>query len=163
GAAAVPARLGRRRAAAGPTAGHPALEILSPGPLTLLHDGGRPGRAASGVSRSGAFDRGALLRANLSVGNPAASAALENLGGGLLELGALTEGLRLVLAVRGGLHGTGTDGAVLGSLSRDTLSGLGPAPLETGDVLLVGPERGLDAVPTPVPDDASAAQPPPPE
>lgn len=213
GAAAVPARLGRRRAAAGPTAGHPALEILSPGPLTLLQDGGRPGRAASGVSRSGAFDRGALLRANLAVGNPAASAALENLGGGLLlraraatvlalsgarapltlhradeegtdleldadaaherplaldpgdrlELGALTEGLRLVLAVRGGLHGTGTDGAVLGSLSRDTLSGLGPAPLETGDVLLVGPERGLDAVPTPVPDDASAAQPPPPE
>src|SRR5699024_1390770 len=83
--------------------------------------------------------------------------------GDRLELGALTEGLRLVLAVRGGLHGTGTDGAVLGSLSRDTLSGLGPAPRETGDVLLVGPERGLDAVPTPVPDDASAAQPPPPE
>src|SRR5699024_4878131 len=84
-AAAVPARLGRRRPpAADRAACHPALEILSPGPLTLLQDGGRPGRAASGVSRSGAFDRGALLRANLAVGNPAASAALEVMGGGLL-------------------------------------------------------------------------------
>src|SRR5699024_275822 len=199
-AAAVPGRLGRRRPAAGPRAGHPAVDILSPGPLTLLQDVGRPGRAASGVSRAGAFDRGALLRANLAVGNPAAAAALEILGGGLLlraraatvlalsgarapltlhradeegtdleldadeahelplaldpgdrlELGTVTEGLRLVLAVRGGLHGTGEAGPVLGSLSRDTLSGLGPAPLEAGDVLLVGPERGLDAVPTPV-------------
>ena len=212
-AAAVPGRLGRRRPAAGPRAGHLAVDILSPGPLTLLQDVGRPGRAASGVSRAGAFDRGALLRANLAVGNPAAAAALEILGGGLLlraraatvlalsgarapltlhradeegtdleldadeahelplaldpgdrlELGTVTEGLRLVLAVRGGLHGTGTDGAVLGSLSRDTLSGLGPAPLEAGDVLLVGPERGLDAVPTPVPDAAAGTGRPPTE
>src|SRR5699024_8462785 len=36
------------------------------------------------VSRAGAFDRGALLRASLAVGNPAAAAALEILGGGLL-------------------------------------------------------------------------------
>src|SRR5699024_2588321 len=74
-AAAVPGRLGRRRPAAGPRAGHLAVDILSPGPLTLLQDVGRPGRAASGVSRAGAFDRGALLRANLAVGNPAAAAA----------------------------------------------------------------------------------------
>src|SRR5699024_10980199 len=83
--------------------------------------------------------------------------------GDRLELGTVTEGLRLVLAVRGGLHGTGEAGPVLGSLSRDTLSGLGPAPLEAGDVLLVGPERGLDAVPTPVPDAAAGTGRPPTE
>lgn len=213
-AAAVPGRLGRRRpAAVGPSTGHPALEILSPGPLALLQDGGRPGRAASGVSRGGAFDRGALLRANLAVGNPSTAAALEILHGGLqlraraatvialsgarapvtllradeegtdldlappqchelplaldpgdrLELGAVTEGLRLVLAVRGGLRGTGTSGPVLDSLSRDTLSGLGPDPLAAGDVLLVGPPQGLDAVPTPVRDEAAVEEPSPSE
>ncbi|ATG50760.1 allophanate hydrolase [Brachybacterium vulturis] len=200
-AAAVPGRRGRRRGAAGaPTSGQPALEVLAPGPLTLLEDTGRPGRAASGVSCSGAFDRGAMLRANLAVGNPTAAAVLEIVAGPLrlqaraatviavsgaraplvlhradpestdlelspeeshelpialdpgdrLELGPVTEGLRLVLAVRGGLRGVGAAGAVLGSLSRDTLSALGPAPLVAGDLLLVGPEERLDAVPTPV-------------
>src|SRR5699024_7899531 len=80
-----------------------------------------------------------------------------------LELGTVIEGLRLVLAVRGGLRGTGAAGPVLGSLSRDTLSGLGPSPLEAGDVLLVGPERGLDAIPTPVPDAAAGTGRPPTE
>lgn len=199
-AAGVPGQLGRRRpVAVEARAAHPALEILSPGPHTLLQDGGRPGRAASGVSSSGAFDRGAMLRANLAVGNPAAAGVLEIVAGPLqlraraatvlalsgarapltlhradedgtdveldpaeshevplaldpgdrLELGPVAEGLRLVLAVRGGVQGTA--GAVLGSHSRDTLSGLGPEPLAAGDVLLVGPGTGLDAVPAPAP------------
>lgn len=205
-AAAVPGRLGRRREAEGPTSGQPALEVLAPGPLTLLEDTGRPGRAATGVSCSGAFDRGAMLRANLAVGNRAAAAVLEIVAGPLrlqaraatiiavsgaraplvlhradaestglelspeenhelpialdpgdrLELGPVREGLRLVLAVRGGLRGVGAAGAVLGSLSRDTLSALGPAPLVAGDLLLVGPETRLDAVPTPVPGEDAA-------
>nr|WP_281067150.1 urea amidolyase family protein [Brachybacterium fresconis] len=188
-----------------------ALEALSPGPLLLLQDGGRPGQGAIGVSRSGAADRGALVRADLAVGNPAHAAVLEVLAGPLrvralaptivavagaeaaltvhrsdpegaeidvpagrdrdvpialdpgdeLELGPVAHGLRLVLAVRGGIHGVrrrertddpgsthdSSDAPVLGSLSRDTLSGLGPAPLEAGDVLLVGATHGLDAVP----------------
>ncbi|MDN5900580.1 MAG: biotin-dependent carboxyltransferase family protein, partial [Brachybacterium sp.] len=208
-AVAAPGRLGRRRAAAvasGPA--HPVLEVILPGPRTLFEDTGRPGRAASGVSSSGAFDRGAMLRANLAVGNPASAAVLEIMAGPLqlqaraavvvglsgaravvslhradedgadleldpgqsheqplaldvgdrLEVGAVTEGLRMVLAVRGGLRGAGAAGAVLGSLSHDTLSALGPAPLEAGDLLLVGSQQGLDAVPapTPAPDPAAA-------
>jgi len=267
-AAAVPSRLGRRGAAAHGADARPALEVLSPGPLTLVEDAGRPGRASIGVSSSGAFDQGALRRANRAVGNPGGAAALETLLGPLLlravaptvvavagartrvrigrgeeevgdvellaevsreqalaldpgdriEVGPASDGLRLVLAVRGGIsrirraaHSGGAgdaprvdsgaarvdsgavradsgapqddggatrddgdaprsdgdapraDGAadsgvrrdpdgnelleVLGARSRDTLSGLGPDPLRPGDLLLVGPEQGLEAVP----------------
>ncbi|WP_010549227.1 carboxyltransferase domain-containing protein [Brachybacterium paraconglomeratum] len=208
-AAAVPARLGLHRGAGPGASSRPALEILSPGPLTLVEDAGRPGRAAIGVSRSGAFDRGALQRANRAVGNPPGAAGLEILLGPLalraaaptvvavsgaqapvrigrgddevgdvalpadasreqalaldpgdrIEVGPAADGLRLVLAVRGGItqvrrqdRRDDTSGdeliEVLGARSRDTLSGLGPDPLQDGDLLLVGPERGLDAVPT---------------
>lgn len=218
-AAAVPSRLARRRGArAVPLEdARPALEVLAPGQLLLLQDGGRAGQGAIGVSASGAFDRGALVRADVAVGNSPRAAVLESLWGpvrlralvptvvavsgapgtltvhrtdpevGELELepaeaqdhaialdpqdvlviGPPAEGLRRLLAIRGGVRGvrrttadpgpgasagasTGASaesGAVLGSLSRDTLSGLGPAPLEAGDVLLIGPVHGLDAVP----------------
>lgn len=169
------------------------LTVLSPGPLALVQDGGRPGRAAIGVSRSGAFDHGALVRANLAVGNPASAAALELLigpvrlraeqasvlaiagaaapvvitrhdagsghldlagaaadgrpfavdPGDLVEIGPVTSGLRVVLAVRGGV----VVQSELSSASRDTLSALGPEPLAAGDTVHVGPEHGLDAVP----------------
>nr|WP_281065042.1 carboxyltransferase domain-containing protein [Brachybacterium sacelli] len=227
-AGAVSERLARRRrqAAVSTARTTAALEVLSPGPLLLLQDGGRPGHGAIGVSPSGAADRGALVRADLAVGNPTHAAALEALVGPLrlralaptvvavsgaeapltvqrsdpetaeiavpaghgrevplaldpgdeLELGPAVRGLRLVLAVRGGIRGVrrsprddgtetpggspeaegSSDAPVLGSLSRDTLSGLGPAPLRAGDVLLVGEEHGLDAVPAtyaPVHDD----------
>ena len=54
--------------------------------------------------------------------------------------------------------GAGAAGAVLGSLSHDTLSTLGPAPLEAGDLLFVGSQQGLDAVPAaaPTPDPSLA-------
>jgi len=51
--------------------------------------------------------------------------------GDVLELGAPSSGLRSYVAVRRGL---GTQ-LVLGSRATDTLGGLGPAPLRTGDVL----------------------------
>ena len=203
-AAAVPARLGLHRGAEAGTTSRPALEVLSPGPLTLIEDAGRPGRASIGVSRSGVFDRGALQRANRAVGNPAGAAALEILLGPLalraaaptvvavsgaqapvrigrgdeevgdvelpadvsreralaldpgdrIEVGPAADGLRLVLAVRGGITQVRRQDPaddelleVLGARSRDTLSDLGPDPLQAGDLLLVGPERGLDAVP----------------
>lgn len=67
--------------------------------------------------------------------------------GGVVEIGAATEGLRSYVAVAGGL----TVPAVLGSRSTDLLSGLGPAPLGSGDVLPLGvPTRepsGSEAVP----------------
>ena len=225
-AAAVPARLGQRRGRPGAESVRPVLEILSPGPLALLEDAGRPGRGAIGVSSSGAFDRGAMQRANRAVGNPGGAAVLEALVGPVLlraaaptvlavsgarapvrigrrdeevgdvalpaeasrehalaldpgdriEVGPAEEGLRLVLAVRGGItrlarassasehDGEPVPGAdpapdrrrqvdieVLGSRSRDTLSGLGPEPLQAGDVLCVGREQGLDAVPVVAP------------
>ncbi len=51
--------------------------------------------------------------------------------GDVMEVAAPTEGLRNYLAVRGGFAAE----PVLGSRSTDVLSGLGPAPLEAGDIL----------------------------
>ena len=145
------------------------LEVLAPGPLTTVQDGGRAGYARLGVPRSGAFDRSALRAANRLVGNPPDAAALEvTLGGLQLRLhhaltlaitGAPCTGLDHGVAVtlpagavvrldtpRAGLRsylavrGAIALSAVLGSRSTDTLSGLGPAPLRAGDRLAVGPE-----------------------
>ncbi|THJ05946.1 biotin-dependent carboxyltransferase family protein, partial [Nocardioides sp.] len=64
-----------------------------------------------------------------------------------LRLGVPTSGLRSYLAVRGGLDVA----PVLGSRSRDTLSGIGPAPVEPGARLPIGTaitgEMLVDAVP----------------
>lgn len=60
-----------------PVAGHATLRVLAPGPQSLVVDAGRPGWADAGVARSGAYDRGALARANLGVGNLAKAAGLE--------------------------------------------------------------------------------------
>lgn len=59
-----------------------------------------------------------------------------------LRLGPVPRGLRATIAVRGGLAVPAT----LGSRSRDTLAGLGPAPLVAGDVLPIGP---VPATPVP--------------
>ncbi|MFD4994525.1 5-oxoprolinase/urea amidolyase family protein [Cellulosimicrobium cellulans] len=64
--------------------------------------------------------------------------------GGVLRLGLAARGLRTYVAVRGGV----TPDAVLGSRSRDTLAGIGPAPLRPGDELTVGaPVAGRWPVP----------------
>jgi KipI family sensor histidine kinase inhibitor len=55
--------------------------------------------------------------------------------GGVVRVGAPGVGLRTYLAVRGGIDVP----PVLGSRSADLRSGLGPAPLRSGDVLPVGP------------------------
>ncbi|KQQ05148.1 MULTISPECIES: biotin-dependent carboxyltransferase family protein [unclassified Rathayibacter] len=154
-----------------------SLLVLDPGPLALVEDDGRAGRAALGVGRSGAMDRNARRTANRLLGNAEHAAVLELLGAGfaarfeadtwislggaagvatldgraldrllpalaragsVLRLGPLPTGLRRTLAVRGGVEVP----VVLGSRSRDTLSGLGPEPLRAGDVLPVGSARG---------------------
>jgi biotin-dependent carboxylase-like uncharacterized protein len=144
------------------------IEILDPGPLASVQDLGRTGWAGLGVARSGAFDRAAARLANRLVGNPVDAAVLEfTLGrlairaldaatfactgascpgpdwgaaftarpGTVVRFGAPARGLRSCLAVRGGWAVE----AELGSRSTDLLSGLGPAPLQSGDRLLVGP------------------------
>jgi KipI family sensor histidine kinase inhibitor len=61
----------------------PALEVRSPGLLTLFQDRGRLGQAGQGVSASGAMDQGACRTANRLVGNPSDAACLETVNGGL--------------------------------------------------------------------------------
>ncbi|WP_325050857.1 5-oxoprolinase subunit C family protein [Actinomadura spongiicola] len=59
--------------------------------------------------------------------------------GALVEFGTPTSGLRSYLAVRGGV----VVDEVLGSRSTDLLSGLGPAPLSSGDRLPIGDTKHL--------------------
>lgn len=139
------------------------LRVVAPGALTLLQDGGRHGATAMGVGRGGAVDQAALAAANLAVGNPPDAVALEAVLDGLVlealapcmvaisatgapvtprELGvgdvvrvatgAL--GLRRYVAVRGGIAAE----RVLGSSATDLFAGIGPAPLQAGDVLTLG-------------------------
>ena len=69
--------------------------------------------------------------------------------GETLTLGAPQVGLRSYLSVRGGIDVP----PVLESRSTDTLSGLGPPPVESGDILPVGPAPAtlpnVDLAPTP--------------
>lgn len=152
------------------------VEIIDPGPLSLIQDLGRIGYLQSGVGCSGAADRSALALANRMAGNPESEAGIEVLLGGLTLRGtddlivAITGapapaylegmqvghastimvpagrrltlrppqvGLRTYVAIRGGLD----IDPVLGSRSTDTLSGIGPAPLQCGDMLAVGRPR----------------------
>ena len=144
------------------------IEIEATGPLTSVQDLGRPGWAAIGVPRSGAFDRDAAMLANRLVGNGPDAALLEvTLGGLALHIldastvaltGAPCPGLDVNVAVslpagatvRLGLPATGARSylavrgglmveSVLGSRSSDLLSGLGPPPVRPGDRLDVGP------------------------
>ncbi len=59
------------------------VEVLEPGPLTLVEDLGRVGHLAVGVSRSGAADVGAYLLGGRLLGNQAGAPALEVTFGGL--------------------------------------------------------------------------------
>ncbi|MEW2621810.1 biotin-dependent carboxyltransferase family protein [Streptomyces sp. NPDC048106] len=71
--------------------------------------------------------------------------------GELLEVGAVSAGVRGYVAVRGGI----TVEPVLGSRATDLLSGLGPAPLAEGTVLPLGrpagPPARVDTAPQPGP------------
>jgi antagonist of KipI len=60
-----------------PPPGPPAVEVLDPGLLTTVQDGGRPGRRRVGVSGCGPMDARTHAAANRVVGNPPATAALE--------------------------------------------------------------------------------------
>jgi len=71
--------------------------------------------------------------------------------GAVLRVGRPGRGMRSYLAVRGGIAAL----PVLGSRSRDVLSGLGPEPLRAGDVLPLGdpgaPVPPVDFVPVSAP------------
>ena len=59
------------------------LTVLAPGPLATIQDGGRPGWASIGVTRSGAADRASAALANRLVGNDPAAAVVAATAGGL--------------------------------------------------------------------------------
>ncbi len=152
------------------------VEVLSAGPLTTVQDLGRPGWAHIGVPHSGAADMPALKLANRLVGNAEGAAALETTlsgprlrfdgpavvaltgaqvegtamnmpiklqAGAVLKVGTAKHGLRTYIAFRGGIDAPLT----LGSASTDVLTGLGPRPLASGDLLPVQGERASGAPP----------------
>ncbi len=157
-----------------------SLTILESGPLATIQDGGRIGQASLGVPASGACDRTSYALANRLIGNRVGAAAIEVTFGGLvlhadtdlviaitgapcsgvplnapsllkagqiLRFGPPRTGLRTYVAVRGGIDVP----PVLGSRSTDLLSGLGPAPLSSGQTVPVGcdygPMPGVDLAP----------------
>ncbi|MBO0692626.1 MAG: biotin-dependent carboxyltransferase family protein, partial [Acidimicrobiaceae bacterium] len=71
--------------------------------------------------------------------------------GAIIDVGPALIGVRSYLAAAGGL----AVDRMLGSASTDLLSGLGPTPLATGDVLAIGPATGpppaVDFAPYPPP------------
>ena len=75
-----------------------AFQVRNPGVLTLLQDSGRFGQHGIGLTTGGPVDNMAMSWANLLVGNPTGSTALEVSFGGLeLEVGADT-----VISLAGG-------------------------------------------------------------
>lgn len=101
--------------------------------------------AIAGAPRSG------VIRGPLGERPIASGTAFRLTAGEIIELAPPTRGLRTVLGLRGGVTAAGT----LGSLSRDTLAGLGPDRLASGDTVAVGvaatavgfPEPGPRALP----------------
>jgi biotin-dependent carboxylase-like uncharacterized protein len=142
-----------------PGAAGAAFEIVDLGWSTTIQDRGRPGLAHLGVPTAGAVDPPLAALVNRLVGNDEGAAVLETAGGLVVratgpvlvatssELAprTLPAGAELTIpvdddrtwsyvSVRGGIM---VD-AVLGSRSHDTLSGVGPPPIERGARLRVG-------------------------
>lgn len=103
------------------------LEILNGG--TKLR-----AERASILAVSGAELSLMITTADGETRQPSQYAPFAILDGETLTLGMATVGLRAILAIRGGVTGR----EELGSLSSDTMSGLGPAPLNAGDPIAVG-------------------------
>lgn len=144
-----------------------AIEIIQIGWATTVQDAGRPGFAAIGVPPSGALDRRRHALVNRLLGNAEDAPVLETAGGlrvratgpsvvatsteaaaravapgDTVDVGPGAGQLWSYLAVRGGL----VLEPVLGSVSQDMLSGLGPPALHDGDRLPIGPDPGTPIV-----------------
>lgn len=88
----------------------PALEVVIPGPQSLIQDLGRAGYRDLGVSAAGAADTASARQANRLAGNPPGDAVIENVFGGLTvrargELTAALSGAPAPAEVEG-QHGT---------------------------------------------------------
>ena len=107
------------------------LELTAYGDTVLALSGAEAPAAV--VSPGGDRDRPAPLNAPFAL-----------LDGETLSIGTPYRGVRIYVAVRGGL----TVDPVLGSRSTDTMSGIGPAPLEPGTILPIGEALGVTPVGT---------------
>ncbi len=110
----------------------PCLEVLKPGPLTLVQDPGRAGWKHVGVGHAGAADLGAHRLANRLVGNAEDAATLEVTFGGLS-----VRALRSVVVVVTGAHAV----AAVNGRAREHATHI---HLTEGDVLTLAiPSVGL--------------------
>ncbi len=108
------------------------ITVLETGPSTTVQDEGRPGFGHLGVPRAGAMDRPAAALANRIVGNPASSAVLEVVLGGL----RLRSSAGVWIAVTGAPAPLRVDGATRGHERPEWV----PAD---GEVLLGPPASGV--------------------
>ncbi|APX91151.1 hypothetical protein BV394_12770 [Brevirhabdus pacifica] len=115
----------------------PEIEILSPGPRTMVQDTGFRGGRAQGVPRGGVLDRDSLFLLNALLGNPEGTEAL--------ELALVAPALR----VRGGKVRVATGGNLQGRVTRESdeevLRLLRPwtaTTLAEGEVLRLDPPLG---------------------
>ena len=109
----------------------PLLEATLAGPHLRV---GAPGLVAVTGGRAPVTVDGLPARQDVALALPA---------GAELAVGSLSAGMRVYIAFSGGLAVE----AVLGSRSTDTLAGLGPPPLQAGDVLPLGPSSSPNAHP----------------
>lgn len=116
--------------AVGNTPDAPVLEVASGGAVLRL-TGALVAAVTGAVGELVIVDRHGVERA-AAHGVPFAV-----FDGDELHFGAPARGLRYVMAVRRGIRNP----AVLGSVATDTLAGLGPAPLRTGDRVALGDPR----------------------
>ncbi|TLM87185.1 5-oxoprolinase/urea amidolyase family protein [Pseudarthrobacter sp. NamE5] len=112
------------------------LEVLSPGPQSLIQDLGRPGLGDLGVSPAGAADARSARQANRLVGNLPTDAVIENVFGGLA--------VRAYGELTAALSGAGTSAAIQGPDGSRPAPMYAPFPLHDGESLhLDVPEAGL--------------------
>lgn len=120
-----------------PQKGDAALTILATGLQTLWQDAGRTGKAALGLSASGAMDKQALYSANRIVGNPRDACCLEVTQGGL----RIRAHQDLIVAVTGAPCPLKLDTA---EREHFLLDGYRPINIAAGDELTLGaPSRGV--------------------
>ena len=112
-----------------PVPNAPAVEVMDPGPLLTIQDGGRRGWGHVGVSAGGAADRRSAIRANLLVGNPPDASLLES------TLGSCQ--LRLRARRRIAITGAPADLSVDGLPARSDV----PLELQPGTEIRIGPCR----------------------
>jgi biotin-dependent carboxylase-like uncharacterized protein len=122
--------VGNRGTGSGTGSGAAAVEVLAGGLLVRS-------RGSLTVAVGGPETQLVVVMGGLERHEPSGTTILLR-DGDTLGIGMPPVGLRSYLAVRGGLAGR----PALGSISFDTLSAIGPAPLQAGDFIPIGSDAG---------------------